>query len=261
MMPMPSARSCRMISNRCSDSPAVSDEVGSSMMMMRALSDSALAISTICICPVRERETGVVGRHAQADALEQRRRSRSAIAGAQRARAGRAWRASLPRKMLPAMSRLGASISSWWMSAMPSAVRVAHAVEAHGAPVDPDLALVGRVRAAEDLHQRALARAVLAHQGEHFARAQRSDTPCSATTPGNVLVIPRISSSRARRGLVMRGGHVLLLRARRAASRKVRDVVLVDDFDARVDHLGRRDRGASRPRPSVASSCIHLLAR
>ena len=70
-MPMPSARSLRMISNSCSDSPAVSDDVGSSMMMMRAFRASALAISTICICPAVKLETGVVGRHPQPDALDQ----------------------------------------------------------------------------------------------------------------------------------------------------------------------------------------------
>ena len=38
--------------------------------------------------------------------------------------------------------------------------------------VDFDLSLIRRIGAAEDLHQRALARAVLAHQREHFATLQ-----------------------------------------------------------------------------------------
>ena len=119
-MPMPSARSWRMMPNSCSDSPAVSDDVGSSMMMMRAFSDSALAISTICICPAVSVETGVVGgsfKPTRSSSSARRRVHRDRVAAGPRDRRGAS---SLPRKMLAAMSRFGASISSWWISAMPS---------------------------------------------------------------------------------------------------------------------------------------------
>ena len=54
---------------------------------------------------------------------------------------------------------------------------------------------VARARAAEDLHQRGLARTVLAKQHVHFAARESKSTSESATTPGNRLQMPRISSS------------------------------------------------------------------
>ena len=42
-------------------------------------------------------------------------------------------------------------------------------------PVDQDRAFVGLIRAAEHLHQRALARAVLAHEGEERRREEHAD--------------------------------------------------------------------------------------
>ena len=89
-------------------------------------------------------------------------------------------------------------------------LRVAHAGEASTAlPVDQDLALVGLLRAAEDLHQRALAGAVLPHQRQHLARAESSETSRSATTPGKRLVIAAHLEQQADgAGVVARGGHV-----------------------------------------------------
>jgi hypothetical protein len=54
-----------------------------------------------------------------------------------------------------------------------------------------DAALVGLVDAAQHLHQRRFAGAVLAHQGVNLARQDReADTPSSARTPGKVLTMP-----------------------------------------------------------------------
>ncbi len=53
------------------------------------------------------------------------------------------------------------------------ALRGTRAVERHGHAVDADLARIGLVKAGEDLDQRRLAGAVLAHQPVHLARAQR----------------------------------------------------------------------------------------
>jgi hypothetical protein len=50
--------------------------------------------------------------------------------------------------------------------------RVAGRAERDLSTVDPDLALVGPVQAGGDVHQRALARAVLAEEGMHLADAQ-----------------------------------------------------------------------------------------
>jgi hypothetical protein len=51
--------------------------------------------------------------------------------------------------------------------------RVTHAPQRHRAAIDENRARVGEVGAAEHLHERALAGAVLAHQREHLAAAQR----------------------------------------------------------------------------------------
>src|SRR3981081_2915475 len=53
MIATPSEASCRTILNSVSHSDDDSAEVGSSMIRMRASSDSALAISTSCCSPIR----------------------------------------------------------------------------------------------------------------------------------------------------------------------------------------------------------------
>ena len=60
-MPLPSSLSWRMMRNISSISFSVSAEVGSSMMRIRALVDSALAISTICCMETFRLPTIVVG--------------------------------------------------------------------------------------------------------------------------------------------------------------------------------------------------------
>ena len=67
-----------MIWNSFCDSPAVRDDVGSSMMMMRARSARALAISTICISPTVRLETGVSGGWARPTRCSKLPRPRSA---------------------------------------------------------------------------------------------------------------------------------------------------------------------------------------
>ena len=132
---------------------------------------------------------------------------------------------SLPRKMLAAMSRFGASISSWWMSAMPACLRVAHGLEAHGAPVDQDLALVGRVARRPGSSSACSCRRRSRPSAPAPRRARAcSDTSWSATTPGKRLVMPRISSSggAAGAGLAMRSAGAATSSSRRAASRSRR---------------------------------------
>ena len=67
--------------------------------------------------------------------------------------------------------------------------------KARSSPSKTDLALVGAVRidAAQHLHQRRFAGAVLADQRVDLAAPHRRLTLSSAFTPGNVLVMPRIS--------------------------------------------------------------------
>ncbi len=104
-----------MTLNSTSTSAAESAEVGSSMIRMRELTESARAISTICCWPRRSSSTGVLGSMSS---------SSSAISN-------RVWRSSSakstpvgpvisrPMKMLSRTLRFGASESSWWMIEMP----------------------------------------------------------------------------------------------------------------------------------------------
>ena len=59
------------------------------------------------------------------------------------------------------------------MTAMPAARAAGGAVQRHLAPVHEHLAAVGLMDPGQDLHQRRLARAVLAEQRVHLAAAQR----------------------------------------------------------------------------------------
>ena len=62
-----------MTSSSRSVSVSVRLDVGSSMMMTRASSDSALAISTICRCAIDRSSTGFARPEIDAEALQQRR--------------------------------------------------------------------------------------------------------------------------------------------------------------------------------------------
>ena len=64
---------------------------------------------------------------------------------------------------------------------------VAHACEADRLAGDPDLAVIGRVDAGEDLHQRRLAGAVLAHQSVDLAAAQVEIHPAQGRHAGEAL--------------------------------------------------------------------------
>ena len=164
--------------------------VGSSMMMTRASSDRALAISTICIWPAVRIATGVVGGRSRPTRLSSPAATCVHLAGGERRGEAAPARRSLPRKMLAAMSRLGASISSWWIRAMPSRLASLDAAERDRLAVDSDLALVGDTRRRGSSsacscppRSRPSARALRPAQGE-------ATRPGSATTPGKRLVMP-----------------------------------------------------------------------
>ena len=71
---------------------AVRLEVGSSMMTIRASSDSALAISTSWRCASERSATGVSGLEVDAEAVEQRRDLARRARGVSISRAGRTHR-------------------------------------------------------------------------------------------------------------------------------------------------------------------------
>ena len=104
-----------MTLNSTSTSDALSAEVGSSMIRMRASTDSARAISTSCCWPRRSSSTGVIGSISSS-----RSSIRIFVCRASSSKSmpnGR--RNSRPRKMLSRTLRLGARLSSWWMMEMP----------------------------------------------------------------------------------------------------------------------------------------------
>ena len=105
-----------MMTNRSSISLEVSAEVGSSMMRMRALVDSALAISTICCLETARSPTTVSG------SMLIFRRSSTACASRfiSRLESRTPFVFSLPRKMFSATDRWAHMFSSWWMMATPS---------------------------------------------------------------------------------------------------------------------------------------------
>ena len=112
-----------------------------------------------------------IGAEIELDFAQQRRRS--ARAGARRSMRPPLPRGMSPMKMFSAIVRLEKRLSSWWMKAMPrrsasraSRRRIGRAVERHGAGV-------GRDDAADDVHQRRFAGAVLADEPEDAAAAER----------------------------------------------------------------------------------------
>ena len=67
---------------------------------------------------------------------------------------------------------------------------IVRTVDANRLAVDPNLALVRLVQAVDDVHQRRLARAVLAQQAWISPFSRTKSTWSLARTPGNRLVIP-----------------------------------------------------------------------
>ena len=82
-------------------------------------------------------------------------------------------RTSWPAKMFSATSRFGKSSVSWWTRPMPAASAARGSARSDGLPVAQQPPGVGPVDAGRDLHERALAGAVLAHQGVRVARRHR----------------------------------------------------------------------------------------
>ena len=136
------------------------------MIRMRASIASALAISTSCCSPTRKRAD--LGLRIEAD-----RRGAPAARGMSAWRAGGRRRAaertnSRPRKTLSATVICGTRLSSWWMIATPAVCACADVAELHLSPADFEPAGIFGLNPGEDLHQRRLAGAVLAHQRQHL---------------------------------------------------------------------------------------------
>ncbi len=165
MTARPRAFSPRMMSNSAVTSVSVRAEVGSSMITSRALSESALAISTIC-CSATERERTIApGFEVHPELVEQ-------IGGllAQLAPADDLAGVRLPPDEDVLLDReVGHEVELLIDDGDAEVLRLAGAVEDDRLAVEDDLAAVRLVDPGEDLHQGALAGAVLADEPEDFA--------------------------------------------------------------------------------------------
>ena len=112
---------------------------------------------------------------------------------------------SRPRKMLSATVSCGNQVQLLVDDPDAGVLGLARSREPDRPAVETDLAFVLGDRAGQDLHERALARAVLAAEGVDLAGAGAiSDTSRSARTPPKLLEMCRISS---RAGVALPGRH------------------------------------------------------
>src|SRR5215813_9022498 len=139
MMVVPWAASLRMTANSVSVSLPESAEVGSSMMRMRARSDSALAISTSCCSPTRSRATTL---------------------------AGEALRLA-PEKDVLGHRQLRHEVQLLMDDGDAVPLGLARRMDCDGRAVDDDLALILADGPAQHLHQGRFAGAVLAEERMH----------------------------------------------------------------------------------------------
>ena len=141
------------------------------MMTRRALSDSALAISTSCICASDSDGDRRVRREIGAELLRAAAGPPVAARRSSISRNGPPFSGSRPMKMLAATVRLSNRFSSWCTKAMPPRIEPPTVSRGISDAVELDRAGARRDHAAEDLHQRRFAGAVLADEADHFARA------------------------------------------------------------------------------------------
>ena len=141
--------------------------VGSSRIKRRTRLESAFAISTSCCLPTPRSVTSVSGCSR-----------RPTWASSSRVRRCTASRSIMPnrlgrcdRKMFSAIDISGIRASSWWMMMIPSASESLMSRKLPLLAVEDDRPLIAAagIDAAEHLHQRRLARAVLAHEGMDLA--------------------------------------------------------------------------------------------
>ena len=170
MTETPSAFSRAMILSSRSVSDAVRLEVGSSMMTRRALSDSALAISTSCICASDSVATGVSAEKSAPSCF-----SSGPAQPVQFALVDQPERPALQRLATDEDVRGGGQVLEQVQFLVhegdAAAHRAADGQPRHFRAVELDRAGARRDNAAEDLHQRRFAGAVLSDEADHFALA------------------------------------------------------------------------------------------
>ena len=157
-----------MISNSCSDSPAVSDDG-------RLVHDDDARVHRQRLGDLDhlhlargQRGDRRRRRNFQSDAIEQG--GGSGIHPAAMEHAHEATRALVPEKDVGGDVEVGRQHQLLVDERDAQPLGLADIGNGDRVSVDGDLSLVGRVGAAQDLHQRALAGAVFAHQRQHLAR-------------------------------------------------------------------------------------------
>ena len=149
-------------------SVSVSDDVGSSMIRICAFRERDLAISTICCWASERWVQRRVGGDAQAEAVQERLGLVAHAAPVHQAQ--RAARERLaPQEDVAGHVQVVQHVEFLVDEADARALGVGDAPDDDGPAADADLAGVGLVDAAEDLHQGALAGPVLADQGDDLA--------------------------------------------------------------------------------------------
>ena len=128
----PRAASCRTMRNSRAHSAGDSAEVGSSMIRIRASSDSALAISTSCCSPTRRPADPRLRVELDPEPGEQPPRRRRPSPGGRGTRRRSAARAR--GRCCAATLSSGTRFSSWWMIATPARSASRTPGEAHRSP-------------------------------------------------------------------------------------------------------------------------------
>src|SRR5688572_5854217 len=143
-----------------------------------------------------------------------------------------------------------------------AAARVLHRGELHLLAVDADAAAVRLVRAAEHLHQRALAGAVLSHHGQHLAARERERHAVERDHAREALADRghREQLRRAARDFCRREAHCAL-RFISASFCLTSATLLLLITSTPVSTTPPAGSLAMVASGAVASSCIHWLAR
>ena len=166
-MEVPCSRSARITVISSSVSCGVSTAVGSSRMSMRASRLSALMISTRCCTPTGRSATSASGRNGEVVALGDLADLTSRAALVDEAQAAGVL---VPEHHVLGHGEHRDQHEVLVHHAHAGGHRVARATEGDRLPVDEDLPLIRLVQAVEDVHQGALAGAVLAEQRVDLAR-------------------------------------------------------------------------------------------
>ena len=166
MIATPAAASWRTSLNSVSHSDVDNADVGSSIIRIRASSDSALAISTNCCSPTRSSATRLCGSISMPSRLSS---PFAALGDPPPIDDHSGDQRFASEEDVVRRRQFGNEVELLMNDRDPRPLGVLHASELHRRACDPDEFVVLDVNAGEDLHQRAFAGAVLANQRVNLA--------------------------------------------------------------------------------------------